>query len=146
MKILKNIRRFFLRFRYPVSLPEDIASALGVSIPNTLTFSEFIARLSDKHLVPTRLKKFMPREKAETIFALAVRKDRFAHNTLFSYYFPEGWIEFILWFDDQDRLRRLYLQHHGILSDQGVEINLPLNKILLKNSQDSFQPPSFFTE
>lgn len=118
--------RFFLRFRYPVSLPEDVAQALGINVSNFLTFEEFVNQLISPACRPTRLTKFMPREQAEAAFQSALRKERFQQNSLYSYYFSEGWMEFILLFDDQSRLRRIYLQHKKIAREEGIEI--PLNR------------------
>ncbi len=108
-------------------MPEDIALALGISISNQLHFEEFVATLCCPQLRPTKLLKFMPREIAEQAFQKALRKERFSNKTLFSYYFNEGWLEFILQFDDHCRLRRIYLQHKSIAQDAGLEI--PLNNL-----------------
>lgn len=118
------LHRFFLRFRYPVSLPEDVARALGIEVSNFISFEEFVSRLICPSCRPTRLKKFMPREKAEAAFHGALRKERYQQNTLCSYYFNEGWMEFILSFDEHSRLRRIYIQHKKISTDQGVELQL----------------------
>lgn len=126
MKALDILSRFFLRIRYPVSLPEEIAEALGVSLSNHAPFTEFVSRLACPSCRPTRLTKFMPREKAEEAFQNAPRQEKFKQNTLISYQFNEGWVEFILQFDEQSRLRRIYLQHKHIEHDRGIEI--PLNK------------------
>jgi hypothetical protein len=126
MQVMDHLSRFFLRFRYPVTMPEDIADALGIHLSNYITFDEFIGRLTCPTCRPTRLSRFMPREKAEHLFHTAQRKERFQQNTLFSYYFSEGWMEFVLQFDDQARLRRIYLQHKCIKEEKGIEI--PLKK------------------
>ncbi len=125
MKGFNWLYHFFLRFRYPVSLPEDIATDLGINTSNFLTFEEFVTQLTNNSCRPRRLTRFMPRETAEAAFQSAQRKEYFGHNTLFSYYFHEGWLEFSLYFDEQGRLRRIYLQHKRLVSDEGVEI--PLN-------------------
>lgn len=124
VKALNIMQRLLLRFRYPVSLPEDIAEALGVHVSNFLTFEEFVNQLASPECRPTKLMKFMPRDKAEDAFQGAQRTERFKQNTLISYYFSEGWMEFVLSFDDHSRLRRIYLQHKQITSDSGVEIHL----------------------
>ena len=124
MFVISLIIRVFLRFRYPVSLPGDVAHALGVKISNFLSFTEFMRQLTSPECHPTRLKKFMPRNEAEAAFKNASRTERFKQNTLCSYYFNEGWMEFILQFDNQARLRRIYLQHKDIDQDSGVEIPL----------------------
>jgi hypothetical protein len=111
MKLLKPLQRLFVRFRYPVSMPEDVASDLGLNISNHLTFQEFIEQLTDPNLRPSKLSRYMPRHEAECIFQTALRKERFKHDSLFSYYFNGGWMEFVLQFDEQSRLRRLYIKH-----------------------------------
>lgn len=127
MRNLSIFFRFFLRFRYPVSLPEDIADALGVNFSNYLTFEELFVRLTSPDCCPKRLMRFMPREQAEKAFVTAQRKERFAQNTLFSFYFNEGWLEFSLHFDNDARLRRMYIQHKKIKQHRGVEIPLMLH-------------------
>lgn len=124
MKALDLLSRLFLRFRYPVSMPEDVANALGIQMSNHVTFHEFLCRLGNLKCKPTRLSKFMSREKAEEAFYGAPLKEKFKNNTLVSYCFTEGWVEFILQFDDQSKLRRIYLQHKNIEHDRGLEIQL----------------------
>lgn len=124
MKVFDHLWRFFLRFRYPVSLPEDIAKALGVHLSNFLTFEEFVKMLSCPSFRPTRLQKFMSRKKAEEAFQGALKKEHFRQKSLFSYYFNEGWLEFILLFDEESRLRRIYIQHKQIPEELGLEIPL----------------------
>jgi hypothetical protein len=114
--------RLLLRFRYPVSMPEDVAADLGLSLSNFLTFKEFVNQLTNPHLKPAKLTRFMPREQAEKTFQTAIRKEKFQHNSLFSYYFNEGWMEFVLQFDEQARLRRLYIQHREL--KKRVEISI----------------------
>lgn len=66
----------------------------------------------------------MPRNIAEAAFERAQRKEKFGRNSLFSYYFNEGWLEFNLHFDEHSRLRRIYLQHKDVDQEQGIEISL----------------------
>lgn len=121
---MKALSRFLMRFWYPVTLPEDVATALGIQMSNFVSFDDFFKCLIHPGTCPTRLMKFMPREKAEAAFASAQRTERFTQNTLCSYYFNEGWVEFVLKFDEKERLRRIYLLHKQIQEDQGVEIHL----------------------
>lgn len=127
MKTLDCFSRFFLRFRYPVTLPEDVASALGINISNFVTFDEFIQKLTSPECCPTKLTKFMPRESAEKAFNSAQRKECFMGSSLFSYYFSEGWMEFKLEFDSKSLLRRIYIQHIKIQEDRGIELHLYTN-------------------
>ncbi|MGA8164815.1 MAG: hypothetical protein WB791_07320 [Waddliaceae bacterium] len=124
MKRFTLFFRLFSRFRYPVALPEDVAKALGICLCNSLAFDEFVHRLTRSSCRSKRLIKFMPRQEAEKAFIKAQRKERFGKNTLFSYYFTEGWLEFDLQFDSEARLRRLYVQHCSIKNDHGIEIQL----------------------
>jgi hypothetical protein len=126
MKALDWLFHCFLRLRYPVSLPEEIATDLGISASNFLTFEEFVQQLTCMTCRPRRLTRFMPRDEAEAAFQSAQRKELFGRNSLFSYYFHEGWLEFILYFDEQERLRRIYIQHKHLPYEQGIEI--PLNR------------------
>lgn len=110
MTLLTNLSRFISRFRYPVSLPEDVAKDIGISISNNLNFNEFLDFLSSFNCRPTKLRKYMPREEAEAAFNSALKKENFNSNTLFSYYFNHGWLVFALYYDCEGRLRRLNLQ------------------------------------
>lgn len=118
------LQKLLVRLRYPVSLPEEVAFALGLELSNFLTFEEFVKELTCPNCKPKKLVKFMPREEAEEAFRSALRQERFSRNSLFSYYFNHGWLEFVLQFDDQARLRRVYLQYKDIPHDQGLEIPL----------------------
>lgn len=124
MKAFTLLEQFFLRLRYPVSSPEDIAEALGIEASSILNFYEFISYLSSSSCQPMKLFKYMHRDEAEQSFRTALRKEHFGRNSLFSYYFNEGWVEFLLDFDDLSRLRRIYFLHKGIVQDRGIEIPL----------------------
>lgn len=123
MKVFQPILHLLIRLRYPVSMPEDVASDLGLSITNSLKFQEFIQCLIDPCQRPTKLTRFMPREQAEDIFRLAKRKERFKQNSLFSYHFKGGWMEFNLQFDEQSRLRRLYICHKDLKKKHEISIS-----------------------
>lgn len=124
MKTFNWLYRVILRFRYPVTLPEDIASDLGITVSNFLSFKEFIGQLTNQFSRPQRVKRFMQREVVEAAFESAQRKERFCRNSIFSYYIHEGWLEFRLNFDEHSRLRRVYLQHKYVVEEQGIEIPL----------------------
>ena len=123
-RALDCFSRFFLRFRYPVALPEDVAKALGIDVSNFITFDEFFSCLTSPSCCAKRLTRFMPRMQAEKAFSGAQRKEHFHRSSLFSYYFNEGWMEFNLEFDNDARLRRVYIHHRSIDQDRGIEIHL----------------------
>jgi len=125
MKAFNWMFRLFLRLRYPASLPEEIATDLGINTTSFQTFEQFVTQLTHCDFRPKHLTRFMPRANAEAAFQSAQRKERFGRNSLYSYYFHEGWLEFSLHFDEKARLRRVYLQHKHIAAEQGIEI--PLN-------------------
>ncbi len=110
MLLRESLTRLISRFRYPVSLPEDIANDLGVSLPLTLSFKVFLEMLSLPSSKTTKLYKRMPRHQAEVAFQCAVKKETFASCSLFSYYFNKGWVVVALYFDEEERLKRAYLQ------------------------------------
>lgn len=124
MQLLNWFYHAILRLRYPVSLPEEIATDLGIMASNFLTFDELVCQLTSMSCRPKKLKRFMLREKAEAAFDSAQRKEKFRRSSLFSYYFHEGWLEFYLHFDEHSRLRRMYLQHKNVAGEQGIEIPL----------------------
>lgn len=124
LKPFDRIARFFARFRYPVCLPEDVVETLGIQVSNFLSYNELIKQISSCQTNPLRLARFMPRNEAESAFKHATCIERFGSKTLVSYYFSEGWVGFVLQFDKQMQLRRVYLRHKDIKEEEGVEINL----------------------
>ena len=128
MKSLQLLRNLLVRFRYPMSLPEDIANALGISLSNALTFDELIQSLVGSACFPQRIQKYMPRHEVEKAFNTAKKCERFGDRTLCSFCFNEGWIEFILKFDSSSKLRRIYLLSKEIDNDLGIEIHLSSSK------------------
>lgn len=122
MKVLEHIRRCLIRFRYPLSMPEDVAKDLGLDISNFLSFPEFVKFLTNPYIRPAKLTKFMPRKEAEEIFRKALRKEKFSQNSLFCYHFNGGWMEFMLQFDEQSRLRRMYIHHKDLKQKYEIQI------------------------
>ncbi|HEY4832828.1 MAG TPA: hypothetical protein VIH61_09755 [Waddliaceae bacterium] len=110
MHLLESLTRLISRFRYPVSLPEDVAHDLGMYLPNSLNFQEFLQILASPQQRPAKLRKYMSRTLAESTFESALKKEAFKSCSLFSYYFNKGWLVFALYFDEDSRLRRVYLQ------------------------------------
>lgn len=121
-KFLNIFSQLFFRFRYPFSTPEEIASDIGLNLTNHCSFEELISSLTNPSHRPSKISKFMPRNRAENLFQAALRSERFSCNTLFSYYFKGGWVDFILHFDEQSRLRRLYIFHKDL--KQRCEISI----------------------
>ena len=124
MHVLESLTRLINRFRYPVSLPEDVAHDLGVNLPNNLNYHEFLHLLSSPHRRPTKLHKFMSREQAEQTFKSALKKESFNSCCLFSYYFNKSWLVIALHFDTQNCLRRIYLQCPSCEQFDGFDIPL----------------------
>lgn len=108
MQLLINFSRFINRFRYPASLPEDVAGDLGIELPNNIDFDELLQRLSCT--CPKTLWKKMSRYAAESAFQGSLKKEIFRSSSLFSYYFNQGWVVITLYFDENNSLRRLYVQ------------------------------------
>ena len=129
MQVLESLTRLICRFRYPVSLPEDVAHDLGMHLPNTLNFQEFLQLLSSPYQRPAKLRKLMSRTLAESTFESALKKETFHSCSLFSYYFNKGWLVFALYFDEDARLRRIYLQCPACELIDGFD--LPLDEDVL---------------
>lgn len=129
MQLLESLTRLICRFRYPVSLPEDVAHDLGMHLPNTLNFQEFLYLLSSPYQRPAKLRKYMSRTLAESTFESALKKESFRSCSLFSYYFNKGWLVFALYFDEDGRLRRIYLQCPACEPIDGFD--LPLDEEIL---------------
>jgi hypothetical protein len=110
MHLKESLIRLINRFRYPVSLPEEIMRDLGLFLPLSLDFEHFLEHLLSPPHPPTKLRKQMPRHRAEAVFESAFKKEKFLSCSLFSYYFNQGWLVFTLYFDANDHLRRIYLQ------------------------------------
>jgi hypothetical protein len=122
--LIESLTRLLSRFRYPVSLPEDVARDLGMHLPNTLNFHEFLKLLAAPHQRPAKLRKFMSRNLAESTFESALKKETFKSCSLFSYYFNKGWLVFALYFDEDSRLRRVYLQCPNCAPIDGFDLAL----------------------
>ena len=131
IKLLDPFFRLLIRFKYPVSLPEHVAMDLGLPLSNHLSFDEFLDLVKNPTNELANLFRFMPRNEADNAFKYAIRKECFCDNSLFSYYFTEGWIEFVLNFDNQSRLRRLYIRHKTISTNHEIPLPyLPVEFIL----------------
>lgn len=108
-RLLSSIKLGYNRLRYPFSMPEDIGEDLGLDITNQLNFESFLQLLCSSSCLPQNLQKYMERDHVEKHFSHAFRTDRFSDKTLVCYYFKQGWIEFELKYDDENRLRRIWL-------------------------------------
>lgn len=134
MQLLESITRLLSRFRYPVSLPEDVSRDLGLCLPNTLSFHDFLKLLASPHHRCTRLHKYISRHRAEAAFESALKKETFKSCTLFSYYFNKGWLVFTLYFDEQMRLRRINTQCPACEGIEGFDLPLAEEPVLVKVS------------
>jgi len=124
MNLVASAQNLFVRFRYPVSLPQDIGSALGVPLTNFIRFNDMLEFLLSDKCKATKLSRFMTRDKAEKAFDKAQRKDIFHRSSLYSFYFTQGWLEFDLHFDEHALLRRVYIHHKAISHPDGYELVL----------------------
>lgn len=127
MNLFQKMMSFFFRMKHPISSPEEIGRDLGVqTLHRAVSFQECIACLIDENSPPKNIIKFMQRAEAESKLRSAVRKERFKNSSLFSYHLFQGWLAFKMVFDQEDRLRRLYLQHKDLKAptDEGFEIKL----------------------
>ncbi len=138
--IVKTLSHFFSHFRYPASLPEDVALDLGVDLPRAPTFCKFIEALSSPHLYSKKLYKLMSKEEVERAFSRALKRENFRSTTLFSYFFTEGWLVLTLYFDENKKLQRLYVQcPSGLGIKEGFDISL-----CPKYYSENFLVPSHF--
>lgn len=132
MDLLENLTRLLSRFRYPVSLPEDVSHDLGIYLPNTLSFQNFLKLLASPHHRSTTLRRYLSRSQAEGALKSALRKETFKSCSLFSYYFNKGWLVFTLYFDEKARLRRVYIQCPACEAIEGFDLPLDEEPILAK--------------
>jgi len=126
--IKEKISLGLARFRHPFSLPAEIGGDLGWEITNQENFPTLIQKVLAYKTPPNNLKKNMTRKEALAAFSHAFRTETFHQKVICSYYFKQGWLEFELVFDPQDRLRRVSLQAPTIPHDFGVEI--PLQSVI----------------
>ena len=125
--MLRNLTRILARFRHPISLPEDVESALGVPLSNFLSFEQVVTTLKKPSCLPTKLLRYMPRKDAEKSFQTACnthccQKESFLNLSIFTYDFNGKSISFELRFDDQAKLRRIYLNHSGNIEEQELHL------------------------
>jgi hypothetical protein len=111
--MLELMKSLIIRFRYPVSIPQDVADALGVHITNRYSAQELVDTLMNQDLKPTRLARLMPRIIAEDVFKAAL-KEKFHLKTICSFYLNNVRLVFILEFDHDSQLRRVYMNHKEI--------------------------------
>jgi len=123
-RLSKPLLAFFVRLRYPYSLPEELASDLGLPLCNSMPFARIETKICKRRWCPSTLYKFMSRDEALSTLSRAYRVDHFGCKEIVSYYFREGWIEFELHFDPEGRLRRLQLHAPKQLSLEPIEIPL----------------------
>lgn len=123
-KAYEQMERMLCRLRHPVSLPQEVADAVGFRGGPVNTFCELMLRLTSPGCVCHHLCRMMPREVVEELFDRAVRKEDFGLHSIYSYYFRQGYLEFVLHYDELGRLRRVYLQHKSIVSPGGQELIL----------------------
>lgn len=124
MNIVYNaFLKLWARFRYPFSTPEDVAKDIGLPITNLISFPDFMNYLIEPSHRPSNLTRLMSKKDAENVFRSAKRKECFQQNSLFSYYFNGTWLEFILEFDDNSQLRRLYLRHKDLKRAHEISIS-----------------------
>ncbi|MFZ0566117.1 MAG: hypothetical protein WAM28_08040 [Chlamydiales bacterium] len=134
MQLLESIIRLLSRFRYPVSLPEDVARDLGLFLPNTLGFRDFLRLLASPHHRCARLHKYISRHRAEAVFESALQTEKFKSCTLISYYFNKGWLVFTLHFDEQMLLTRISIQCPACERIEGFDLPLDEKPALAKLS------------
>ncbi|MCB1181343.1 MAG: hypothetical protein KDK55_04905 [Chlamydiia bacterium] len=120
----KSLLRLLSRFRYPASLPEEVASDLGLFIPNTISFKDFMSFLRSNHCCPTTLKRGMDRFDAERVFSSPLKKEIFSSRTLLSYYFAKGWLVITLFFDEGGQLTRAQVQCPMPTEIEGFDLHL----------------------
>jgi len=130
MKVLDGFLRIIARFWYPVALPEEVVETLGVEVSNFLSFDDLVKILAKSTCNPHRIARYMPRKEVEAAFRNATSRDIFRDKTLITYFFNEGSVEFVLYFDRYDLLRRVYLRHRCIQMEEGVEIPLRSSHVI----------------
>lgn len=124
MLLRESLTRLMNRLRYPVSLPDDIANDLGISLPRIRSLKVFLELLSMPATKTKHLKRWMPRHEAEAAFKCAIKKETFSASSFFSYYFNHGWVVVALYFDEHARLRRAYLQCPACETMEGFELKI----------------------
>jgi len=118
-----RLTKLVARIWYPVALPEDIAHCFNLKVSNLLSQEELVRVLRKSQSYTAFLSRYMPRDIAESVFRRATSIESFGDKTIISYYFIGGWMEYVLQFDAEDRLRRVYLAHRAL--ERGSE-EIPL--------------------
>ncbi len=129
MKLFYYLASLCSRWQYPLSSFKEVVDDLGVNVPGNIALKEFVKALTSQHCHLTKLTKFMSRDDAEKVFASAIKKERFSGHSLYSYYFDNQWMGFYLQFDQNSKLRRIYVQHKDFKKQCGEEIKLVMPKI-----------------
>jgi hypothetical protein len=114
LTLWSRLTKLVARIWYPVALPEDIASCFGLKVSNLLPMEDLVRVLLKSQSYTSFLSRYMPRDVAESVFRRATSIESFGDKTIISYYFIGGWMEYVLHFDKEDRLRRVYLCHRAL--------------------------------
>ena len=121
--MINFIKKIYSFFKYPCLLPCEVGLALGFKSLSFESFEVFLLQLISREGHGSRLKKFMPRERAESLFLSAEKREIFRNESLFSFQFSSSWLGVSLQFDDANLLRRAYLMHERVPEGQ-VELTL----------------------
>lgn len=112
------IKKLYTFFKYPCLLPQEVGQALGLEELSFESFASFLSHLEKQSYSNIRLKKFMPRERAEALFNSAPKRETFRSESLFSFQFSNSWLGICLKFDENNLLRRAYLMHERLPKGQ----------------------------
>jgi hypothetical protein len=129
MRLFYYLAKLYSGWQYRLYSFKEVADDLGVDVPGNIAFEGFVKALTTQYGHSAKLTKFMPRDDAEKVFASAIKKERFSRHSLYSYYFDKDWVGFYLQFDQNSKLRRLYIQHKNFKKHSGEEIELNRPKI-----------------
>ncbi len=124
MKFLDSCLRLFCQFKYPLSLPDEVALAIGMRQANFIPFDLLCKTITPPRDAPKALKKYMNRKEAEKVFKSALSRKFEPLQSHFSYTVDGTTVNFTLHFDQNERLRRLVVQREEIYFAKGIDIPL----------------------
>jgi hypothetical protein len=131
MKIFKFVLKFFVDNQVDHLLPDELLKTLGLDLEGKSSIEDFVEKLNHSKSLHVKLKKFMTRREVENTFLSAEKKEHFSRHSLYSYYFSKGWLGFFVSFDQDLKLRRVYLQYKSLRYQDFIELYLDNHSLSL---------------
>jgi hypothetical protein len=134
MKFFKFALKFFIGNDVNHLLPDELLKTLGLDLKGNSSIEDLLEKLNHSKSLHIKLKKFMTKREVENAFISAEKKEHFSRHSLYSYYFSKGWVGFFVSFDQDLKLRRVYLQYKSLRYQDTIELYLDNHSLSLNEA------------